>query len=133
MPVMRAICASQWMLGFVAACWGHAFVLLAYTDLADGGLSMNPHEIAAALSIMGLVSMGLKASLPLFLRRFDALTVFRFTLLTWPFTFAFMPILHLFARHAAATHTAETKVLLWIAIGIDLFLSRLGSLAFSYV
>ena len=54
---------------------------------------------------MGLVSIGLKAALPLALRRWDALSVFRATLLTWPATFALMPVLAALARRAAAAAT----------------------------
>lgn len=75
---------------------------------------------------MGLVSIGLKATLPVFLRRFGVLPTFRFTLLTWPLTFALLPALNALARaHSAAA--------LWAAVGGVLFLSRLGTLAFSYV
>lgn len=80
---------------------------------------------------MGLVSIGLKASLPIFLRRFDALAVFRVTLLTWPITFALMPLLNIIARRAAAEHSASAEAFLWVAICFVLFMSRLGCMAFS--
>ena len=76
---------------------------------------------------MGAVSIGLKASLPIFLRRYDALTVFRFSLLTWPVTIGLIPLLNVIARHDAR------QVFLWVAITFVLFMSRLGSLAFSCV
>lgn len=41
LPVIRAICSSQWMLGFLGACFNTVFVLMSYTDIEDGGLSMN--------------------------------------------------------------------------------------------
>ncbi|EKM55775.1 uncharacterized protein PHACADRAFT_96118 [Phanerochaete carnosa HHB-10118-sp] len=132
LPVIRALCASQWMLGFVAACFNTVFVLMAYTPIEDGGLSMNPKKIASALSIMGLVSIGLKGALPVFLRRHDALAVFRFTLLTWPLTFALMPPLNALARRAQGGGAAD-EALLWVAISFVLFMSRLGCLAFSIV
>jgi hypothetical protein len=139
------------MLGFIAACFNTVFILVAYTPIEDGGLDMNvcyrttsssfcqkltcclvrqPQKIATALSIMGLVSIGLKASLPIFLRRYDALTVFRFTLWTWPVTLGLIPILNIIARHGSS---AKNQALLWVAVTIVLFMSRLGSLAFSYV
>ena len=90
-------------------------------------------KIATALSIMGLVSIGLKASLPIFLQRYDALTVFRFTLLTWPATFALIPLLNAIARSGGANGSAAQKAFLWVAISFVLFMSRLGCLAFSYV
>lgn len=79
---------------------------------------------------MGLVSIGLKAALPVFLRRHDALAVFRFTLLTWPFTFGLMPPLNALARRAQ-TGGAADEALLWVSISFVLFMSRLGCLAFS--
>ena len=82
---------------------------------------------------MGLVSIGLKLALPPFLRRHDALTVFRATLLTWPLTFALMPVLNALARRAASTGGAADTAVLWVAIIFVLFMSRLGCLAFSYV
>lgn len=80
---------------------------------------------------MGLVSIGLKAILPIFLRRYDALNVFRFTLQTWPFTFALMPVLNVLARHAAKQPSARAEAILWVAISFVLFMSRIGCLAFS--
>ena len=153
-PVLRAVCVSQWMLGFVAAAFNSVFVLMAYTEIEDGGMSMNvrlassslmkdfrsdhrlvnstqPRKIATALSIMGFVSILLKASLPIFLRRFDALNVFRFTLQTWPVTFALMPLLNILARHAANNPSGQSQAILWLTISFVLFMSRLGSLAFS--
>lgn len=82
---------------------------------------------------MGLVSIGLKASLPIFLRRFDALTVFRFTLQTWPVTFALMPVLNVLARFAVQHPGPQAEALLWVAISFVLFMSRLGCMAFSCV
>lgn len=45
LPVIRALFTSQLMLGFLAAAFNTVFVLLAYTPIEDGGLSMNvsPH------------------------------------------------------------------------------------------
>ena len=40
-PALRAICVSQWMLGFIAAAFNSVFVLMAYTEIDDGGMSMN--------------------------------------------------------------------------------------------
>lgn len=81
---------------------------------------------------MGLVSIGLKAALPIFLRRYDALNVFRFTLLTWPFTFVIMPFLNILARaEGAEDRSARAEAVLWVAVGFMLFMSRLGTLAFS--
>lgn len=80
---------------------------------------------------MGFVSILLKASLPIFLRRIDALHVFRFTLLTWPLTFAFLPLLNILARATGPERSARAEAGLWIAISFVLFMSRLGSLAFS--
>ncbi|GJE97069.1 MFS general substrate transporter [Phanerochaete sordida] len=157
LPVLRALCAAQWMLGFVAAAFNVGFVLLAYTPVADGGLGMSPKKIAGALSLMGAVSIALKAALPLALRRWDALAVFRATLLTWPATFALLPLLAALARRAAAAagpgadfggggagvggvgsggvkaEGAPEQAALWLAIGFVLFMSRLGCLAFSIV
>lgn len=82
---------------------------------------------------MGLVSIGLKAALPIFLNRYDALSVFRFTLMTWPFTFALMPVMNIIARQAGPEYSPRQEALLWVAISFVLFLSRLGSLAFSCV
>ncbi len=41
LPVIRALCSSQWMLGFIAASFNTVFVLMSYTEIKDGGLSMN--------------------------------------------------------------------------------------------
>ncbi|KIP03902.1 hypothetical protein PHLGIDRAFT_15569 [Phlebiopsis gigantea 11061_1 CR5-6] len=135
LPVIRALCAAQWMLGFIAAAFNIVFVLMAYTPIKDGGLSMNPIKIASALSIMGLVSIGLKATLPVFLRRFGVLTMFRFTLLTWPVTFALMPALNALARAGGGgdARPARLEAALWAAVCVVLFMSRLGTLAFSIV
>ena len=40
LPEIRAICASQWMIGFLAGSFNSVFVLLAYTPIEQGGLGM---------------------------------------------------------------------------------------------
>ena len=41
MPVIRAICALSASLGFVGSAFNSGFVLLAYTPLYSGGLSLS--------------------------------------------------------------------------------------------
>ncbi|KAI0688763.1 MFS general substrate transporter [Cytidiella melzeri] len=133
LPVIRALCASQLALGFLASAFNNLFVLMAFSPIEHGGLSMEPIRIASALSIMGFVSIGLKASLPIFLRRSDALTAFRVTAQVWPLTFALMPVLNVIARLIGPERSPAVEALFWIAISIVLFLSRISALAFSIV
>ncbi|KAI0340698.1 MFS general substrate transporter [Trametopsis cervina] len=133
LPVIRAICASQWSIGFIASAFNNGFALMAYTSTDFGGLSMDPRRIAVALSIMGLVSIFLKASLPIFLKRFDTLSVYRFSVQAWPLTFALMPILNIIARVSGPERGAAASALLWVSISLVLFASRLGTLAFSII
>lgn len=51
LPVIRAICVSQWMLGFLAACFNTGFVLMAYTPIEEGGLSMNVRYLSVIYDI----------------------------------------------------------------------------------
>jgi hypothetical protein len=83
-----------------------------------------------ALSIMGLVSIPLKLSLPFILTRTSTLAVFRVTLRSWPITFASLPLLGLLARVLGPDRTGTQEALLWVAISTVLFLSRVGSMSF---
>lgn len=82
---------------------------------------------------MGFVSIGLKASLPIFLRRYDTLSVYRFTVKAFPVTYALIPILNIIARASGLHRTAAAEALLWVAISVVLFMSRINTLAFGYV
>lgn len=62
LPAIRAVCVSQFMLGFIAACFNAAFVLMGYTAIKDGGmgLSVRPAHchIALCVDIDRLVLLG---------------------------------------------------------------------------
>jgi len=130
MPVIRAICALSAALGCVGSAFNNGFVLLAYTPLSSGGLSLSPSQIGRALSVMGLVSIFLKLLVPTLLRRLGVLRMFRICMQIWPVTFASLSLLSLVAQRAVGT---EGKVLEWISIGFVLFLSRIGCMAFSII
>ena len=82
---------------------------------------------------MGFVSIALKASLPIFLKRFDTLSVYRFTVKAFPITYALIPLLNLIARAAEPPRSTAAEALLWVAISIVLLASRISTLAFGYV
>ncbi|KAH9935706.1 major facilitator superfamily domain-containing protein [Fomitopsis serialis] len=113
------------------------FVLQAYTPVEDGGLPSPyvsfpsaPSQIGRALGIMGTVSIFLKLGMPYCLRRFGVLTVFRFCMRSWPFTFAAMALLSFVAKKVDG---AEGVVTEWTAVSFVLFLSRIGCMAFSII
>jgi hypothetical protein len=81
---------------------------------------------------MGLVSIPLKLALPFILTRISTLAVFRIALRAWPVTFAVLPLLGLLARALGPNRTAAQEALLWVAIAIVLFLSRVGCMAFGW-
>jgi len=130
MPVIRAICALSASLGFVGGAFNSGFVLLAYTPLGGGGLSLSPSQIGRALSVMGLVSIVLKLFVPVLLQRHGVLRVFRLCMQTWPVTFAALSLLSLIAQRAVGK---EGQVIEWISISFVLFLSRVGCMAFSII
>jgi hypothetical protein len=84
---------------------------------------------------MGLIAIPLKLSMPFFLARSSPVAAFRATLWAWPMTFVALPLLSLLSRKLgpAVDRTAGAEVVLWIAIGITLFLSRVGCLGFGCV
>ncbi|GBE80717.1 predicted protein [Sparassis crispa] len=129
-PVIRSICASSAALGFVGSCFNTVFVLMAYTPIHDGGLALSPLAIGQALSVMGIVSIFLKLTMPVLLRRFGTLTVFRSCMQSWPVTFASMALLSFVAKQAVAM---ESKAIEWVAVGFTLFMSRVGCMAFSII
>ncbi|KAI0085416.1 MFS general substrate transporter [Irpex rosettiformis] len=133
LPVIRAICTSQFVIGFLASSFNTVFVLLAYTSIDQGGLSMKPLRIAFALSIMGFVSIGLKASLPIFLKRYDTLTVYRSTVKAFPITYALIPFLNIIARATGPHRSTVAEALLWVSISVVLLASRIGTLAFGII
>jgi hypothetical protein len=79
---------------------------------------------------MGLLSIPLKLSLPFILTRWSTLTVFRVTLRAWPVTFGALPLLSMLVRALGLHRSAAQEALLWAAISVVLFLSRVGSMSF---
>lgn len=79
---------------------------------------------------MGAISIPLKLSLPLILRHWSTATVYRASLRAWPITFAALPLLSLLARYLGENRTSTQEAVLWVAISIVLFLSRVGCLTF---
>ncbi|KZT10758.1 MFS general substrate transporter, partial [Laetiporus sulphureus 93-53] len=129
-PVILMVCASSGALAFVASCFNTVFVLQSYTSVENGGLGLKPAQIGQALTIMGTVSIFLKLSLPPLLRRFGTLTMFRFCMRSWPVTFASMSLLSLIAQRAVQP---EGRAVEWVAVSFVLFLSRIGTMAFSII
>jgi hypothetical protein len=82
---------------------------------------------------MGAISIPLKLSLPLILRHWSTATVYRASLRAWPVTFAALPLLSLFARYLGENRTSAQEAVLWVAISIVLFLSRVGCMTFGSV
>ncbi|KZT66347.1 MFS general substrate transporter [Daedalea quercina L-15889] len=130
MPVIRMVCASSGALAYVASSFNTVFVLQAYTPVEDGGLALSPSQIGRALGIMGTVSIFLKLGMPYCLRRFGVLTVFRWCMRSWPITFAAMALLSVVAKKVEG---AEGLAAEWTAVSFVLFLSRIGTMAFSII
>ncbi|KAH8922978.1 MFS general substrate transporter [Atractiella rhizophila] len=116
-PSIRALCLASGAIGMLGSAFNYMVALVGYTQLG-----LSPSQIALALSIGGFVSICLKVSLPLILKRTTALRMFKITLIAWIPTFAGLGLLPLLS---------SSPVLLWIGMGIVLFLSRVACLAFS--
>jgi hypothetical protein len=80
------------------------------------------------LSITGAMSIALKLTLPILLKRMTTILLFRIAMLVWIPTYGILGLLPILARNMDLS-----AIPIWIGLVIVLFLSRVGSLAFSYV
>ncbi|THH18400.1 hypothetical protein EUX98_g8965 [Antrodiella citrinella] len=137
-PVVRSICVSTFILGFLAAGFNVGVVLVAYTDVRNGGLSLSPQQIGFALSIMGGLSIFLKLSLTWILRPdpnsgqsvSDKLTsLFTKTMGTWPVTFVGFIVLAWVSRGNGEVLNG----LMWFTLSVVMFLSRIGCIPFTLI
>ncbi|CAL1711968.1 unnamed protein product [Somion occarium] len=152
-PLILSICLSSFVLGGVAAAFNVVIVLVAYTDMNHGGLGLDPRRIGHALSLMGFISIFLKLSLTRILKpsgtpvsslksnlkpHFEdkATDIWIFAMRTWPITFIGFIVLHLVAKWLGADDGHEEggiSAVMWFAVSIVLFLSRLGCLGFTII
>ncbi|EIN05792.1 MFS general substrate transporter [Punctularia strigosozonata HHB-11173 SS5] len=127
-PPLRAVLIAGVVMAFLASAFNAVFVLFCYTPVRIGGLGFSPSEIGRALAISGSTSAVMKLFLmPYLLQRFHILSLYTFTLRTWPITFLLFPLLNYIAQESAGAHTA----LLWAAVTLVAVMSRIGTLAFS--
>jgi hypothetical protein len=95
-------------------------------------MARQPTRIAFALSLMGTLSIALKLTLPVILRRRSVLGVFSACMRVWPLTFAMFPLLGWLAslHQSKESGRSSDSAWLWLAVGLVLFLSRVGTLTF---
>jgi len=137
-PTVRSICISTFILGFLASGFNVSLVLVSYTDVSDGGLSLSPKQIGLVLSVMGSLSIFLKLGLTWILRPSphsrqtvsDRLTsLFTKTMGTWPITFSGFVVL-------GWVSSGKGEVLngfMWFTLSVVLFLSRIGCIPFTLI
>ncbi|KAJ6618366.1 major facilitator superfamily domain-containing protein [Mycena sp. CBHHK59/15] len=117
-PMMRALTASAFALGFI----GTAFDVVTEIGYA---LAMS----GAILAIFQLFLM------PTLLRNFNAAKMYNFCMRCWPVTFVLTPFLNFIVRNGYDEDSGlvdpTTNALLWIGVAVVLMCSRIAALAYA--
>ncbi|KAJ7197173.1 major facilitator superfamily domain-containing protein [Mycena pura] len=129
-PMMRALTASAFALGFIGTAFDVVFVLFCYTPIEHGGLSFSVNEIGYALALNGCILAIFQFFLmPFLLRTVNPTLLYNTSMRMWPLTFFVIPFLNLIIRRGYDGTT--TSVILWICIALVLACSRLAALAYA--
>ncbi|KAJ7197169.1 major facilitator superfamily domain-containing protein [Mycena pura] len=119
-PMIRALTASGFALGFVATAFDVVFV----------------KEIGYALALNGcILTIFLLFLMPFLLRTYNPALLYNTSMRMWPITFICIPFLNLIVRSRYDKSTGRvdtsTSVILWICIALVLVCSRTAALAYS--
>ncbi|KAF9483848.1 major facilitator superfamily multidrug-resistance, DHA1 sub-family [Pholiota conissans] len=134
--IIRALCASGCSLSFISTAFDVLFVLFCYSPISTGGLGFPTEKIGLALSASGFIAAVLQVVfMPTILRRVNHAVMYHFCMKIWPFTFLFLPLLNIIARHGVISETGKldsfTTSLLWCGIWSILCMARVAFLAYS--
>ncbi|KAJ6606498.1 hypothetical protein DFH09DRAFT_1353606 [Mycena vulgaris] len=135
-PMMAALTASAFALGFIGTAFDVVFVLFCYTPIQKGGLSFSVNEIGYALAMNGgILAIFQLFFMPTLLRTYNAAKMYNTSMRTWPLTFFLMPFLNIIVRRGYdGEHTLvdpATYAILWIGIAVVLTCSRIAALAYA--
>ncbi|KAJ6608577.1 major facilitator superfamily domain-containing protein [Mycena sp. CBHHK59/15] len=135
-PMMRALTASAFALGFIGTAFDVVFVLFCYTPIKAGGLSFSVTEIGYALAMSGAILAIFQLFLmPTLLRNFNAAKMYNFCMRCWPVTFVLTPFLNFIVRNGYDEDSGlvdpTTNALLWIGVAVVLMCSRIAALAYA--
>ncbi|KAJ7093235.1 major facilitator superfamily domain-containing protein [Mycena epipterygia] len=135
-PMMRALGASAFTLGFIGTAFDVVFVLFCYTPVQRGGLSFSVNEIGYALAMNGVILANFQLFLmPHLLRTYNPAKMYNTSMRFWPVTFILIPFLNFIVRSGYDEESggvdAATNIILWIGIGLVLTCSRIAALAFA--
>ncbi|KAJ7168240.1 major facilitator superfamily domain-containing protein [Mycena crocata] len=135
-PMMRALTASGFALGFIGTAFDVVFVLFCYTPIKRGGLSFSVNEIGYALAMSGAILAIFQLFLmPKLLATCNAANVYNTSMRMWPLTFVCVPFLNIIVRNGYHDDTGlvdpTVNVFLWIGIAVVLMCSRIAALAFA--
>lgn len=135
MKTIRSLCISGGIVSFIATGFDALFSLFCFTPVSRGGLSFSPSIIGYSLAVAGSISAVSQALiLPWLLRTFSTSRMYFWSMAVWPITFLSLPLLNLVARYGVDSRDhmkPSMHALLWVGIGLNLVISRIGNLALS--
>ncbi|KAF5372972.1 hypothetical protein D9758_001663 [Tetrapyrgos nigripes] len=139
-PIIRSLCLSGFTLEMNAIAFNVLFVLFSYTAVSDGsgggGLGLPPTSIGYALATSGFISITIQIFLlPFLLKRWKAESIYHFSMKLWVLVWIGLGSLGWVAKLGTTydetrVDETESRVVLWIGIGIVLALARFAGLGF---
>ncbi|KIK57004.1 hypothetical protein GYMLUDRAFT_139083, partial [Collybiopsis luxurians FD-317 M1] len=135
-PIIRSLAISVFSLNVNAGAFDFIFLLVCYSPIERGGLSLSSSTIGLALSASGIVYVALQLFImPVMLKRVEATALYTITIASWPVVFATLPLINIVARRGFAIETGEMdssmRIILWAGVAFVLVLSRIGYEAYS--
>ncbi|KIK57006.1 hypothetical protein GYMLUDRAFT_46611 [Collybiopsis luxurians FD-317 M1] len=135
-PIIWSLTISAFSFNVNAYAFDFIFLLLCYSPIERGGLSLSSSAIGLALSACGVVYLALQLFImPVMLKRVEATALYTITIASWPVVFATLPLINIVARRGFATETGEMdssmRIILWAGVAFVLILSRIGYEAYS--
>ncbi|KAF7972101.1 hypothetical protein HWV62_18922 [Athelia sp. TMB] len=137
-PIIYALSTSGFALSFLGSGFDVLYVLICYTDIANGGLGFSTEQIGYSLSISGMIAFGLQLLLmPYIMRTYDHGKAYTVCMCLFPCMFVLLALLNPIARRGVDEATglldAQTTAFIWALICLMLGMFRLANIAYAYV
>ncbi|KAL0566304.1 hypothetical protein V5O48_015709, partial [Marasmius crinis-equi] len=150
-PIIRALAFSAFSLNINGTAFDFLFVLICYSPIEKGGLSLSPSKIGFALSAASVFYIFLQICiLPKILKRYEASKLYTIAVASWVVVFSFLPLINVIARHGlimeidgglgtvgdviqselSYSQTPLSTILVWICVGFVLIMSTVASEAY---
>lgn len=136
-PVVISVIRTYFMLCMNGTSLDVLFVLLAYTAIKLGGLSLDPVEIGSALAFGGFIAAVMQPfAFPALTKRFKLATLYPCFMALYPISFLLLPLLNVIARRNLVEGTDDQitprgLTALWTCIAALLLMTRIAGMSYA--